>query len=112
MHTHSLLLGETHKHIVECVVSLTCLCIPGESAPPGPPPPPPPPPLLVETMQCNPHLLVEPVGGGALRFPEGTVTETSIPVPVLNWQAAQPTVDGVSLLLSSSVFYWLTLVLV
>ena len=59
-----------------------------------------------------PPLLVEPVGGGALRFPEGTVTETSIPVPVLNWQAAQPTVDGVSLLLSSSVFYWLTLVLV
>ncbi|CAL8340544.1 unnamed protein product, partial [Arctogadus glacialis] len=50
--------------------------------------------LLVETMQCNPHLLVEPGGGGGLRYPEGTVTETSIPVPVLNWQAAQPTVDA------------------
>ena len=59
-------------------------------------------PLPVETMQCNPHLLVEPGGGGGLRYPEGTVTETSIPVPVLNWQAVQPTVDG------GALFYRLT----
>ncbi|CAL8326873.1 unnamed protein product [Boreogadus saida] len=58
--------------------------------------------LLVETMQCNPHLLVEPCGGGGLRYPEGTVTETSIPVPVLNWQAAQPTVDAPTLGVSRS----------
>ncbi|KAK0147870.1 Membrane-associated phosphatidylinositol transfer protein 2 [Merluccius polli] len=54
--------------------------------------------LLVETMQCNPHLLVEPLGGGTHRYPEGSVTETSIPVPVLNWQASQPAADTADLL--------------
>ncbi|XP_064798305.1 membrane-associated phosphatidylinositol transfer protein 2-like isoform X2 [Oncorhynchus masou masou] len=44
--------------------------------------------LLVETMQSNPQLLLESV---PLRYQEGGVSETSIPVPVLNWpqQAAQ-----------------------
>ncbi|KAJ3606018.1 hypothetical protein NHX12_028061 [Muraenolepis orangiensis] len=38
--------------------------------------------LLVETMQCNPHLLLETGGGWAShRYSESNVTETSIPVP-------------------------------
>ncbi|KAM4635820.1 membrane-associated phosphatidylinositol transfer protein 2 isoform 2-T2 [Polymixia lowei] len=47
--------------------------------------------LLVETMQSNPHLLMD--SGGAVRYQEGTVSETSIPVPVLNWQASQPATE-------------------
>ncbi|XP_036792956.1 membrane-associated phosphatidylinositol transfer protein 2 isoform X2 [Oncorhynchus mykiss] len=44
--------------------------------------------LLVETMQSNPHLLLESV---PLRCQEGGVSETSIPVPVRSWpqQASQ-----------------------
>ncbi|XP_010875715.1 membrane-associated phosphatidylinositol transfer protein 2 isoform X2 [Esox lucius] len=48
--------------------------------------------LLVETMQSNPHLLLESVPLSVpLRCQEGGVSETSIPVPVLNWpqQASQ-----------------------
>ncbi|XP_067290043.1 membrane-associated phosphatidylinositol transfer protein 2 isoform X4 [Pseudorasbora parva] len=41
--------------------------------------------LLVETIQSNPHLLLESVSC-AQRFQDG-ISETSIPVPVLNWQA-------------------------
>uniref|UniRef100_A0A3P8XEP5 DDHD domain-containing protein n=1 Tax=Esox lucius TaxID=8010 RepID=A0A3P8XEP5_ESOLU len=42
--------------------------------------------LLVETMQSNPHLLLESVPLSVpLRCQEGGVSETSIPVPVLNW---------------------------
>ncbi|CAM4728880.1 unnamed protein product [Leuciscus chuanchicus] len=42
--------------------------------------------LLVETIQSNPHLLLESVSCAAQRFQDG-ISETSIPVPVLNWQA-------------------------
>uniref|UniRef100_A0A673YYD0 Phosphatidylinositol transfer protein membrane associated 2 n=1 Tax=Salmo trutta TaxID=8032 RepID=A0A673YYD0_SALTR len=48
--------------------------------------------LLVETMQSNPQLLLESVPLSVpLRYQEGGVSETSIPVPVLNWpqQASQ-----------------------
>ncbi|XP_071401591.1 membrane-associated phosphatidylinositol transfer protein 2-like isoform X4 [Centroberyx affinis] len=49
--------------------------------------------LLVETMQSNPHLLLESGGAVSHRCLEGTVSETSIPVPILNWQASQPPAD-------------------
>ncbi|XP_016132675.1 membrane-associated phosphatidylinositol transfer protein 2-like isoform X4 [Sinocyclocheilus grahami] len=42
--------------------------------------------LLVETIQSNPHLLLESVSCVAQRCQDG-ISETSIPVPVLNWQA-------------------------
>ncbi|XP_062414904.1 membrane-associated phosphatidylinositol transfer protein 2 isoform X1 [Pungitius pungitius] len=42
--------------------------------------------LLVETVQSNPHLLMESVGSISQRYQDSSVTETSIPVPVLNWQ--------------------------
>ncbi|XP_048037190.1 membrane-associated phosphatidylinositol transfer protein 2 isoform X4 [Chanodichthys erythropterus] len=42
--------------------------------------------LLVETIQSNPHLLLESVSFAAQRCQDG-ISETSIPVPVLNWQA-------------------------
>ncbi|XP_031731010.1 membrane-associated phosphatidylinositol transfer protein 2, partial [Anarrhichthys ocellatus] len=42
--------------------------------------------LLVETVQSNPQLLNESVGAISHRYQESTVNETSIPVPVLNWQ--------------------------
>ncbi|KAK6315548.1 hypothetical protein J4Q44_G00130720 [Coregonus suidteri] len=48
--------------------------------------------LLVETMQSNPQLLLESVPLSVpLRYQEGGVNETCIPVPVLNWpqQASQ-----------------------
>lgn len=48
--------------------------------------------LLVETLQTNPHLLLE-CGGGFSRCPDG-LGETSIPVPVLNWQAAPATPES------------------
>uniref|UniRef100_A0AAY4BWE0 DDHD domain-containing protein n=1 Tax=Denticeps clupeoides TaxID=299321 RepID=A0AAY4BWE0_9TELE len=41
--------------------------------------------LLVETIQSNPHLLLD--GGGSLPLHcQDGISETSIPVPVLNWQ--------------------------
>uniref|UniRef100_A0A8B9L871 Phosphatidylinositol transfer protein membrane associated 2 n=1 Tax=Astyanax mexicanus TaxID=7994 RepID=A0A8B9L871_ASTMX len=46
----------------------------------------------VETLQTNPHLLLE-CGGGFTRCPDG-LGETSIPVPVLNWQAAPATPES------------------
>ncbi|XP_040914645.1 membrane-associated phosphatidylinositol transfer protein 2-like isoform X1 [Toxotes jaculatrix] len=45
--------------------------------------------LLVETVQSNPQLLMESGGAAAQRCQESTVSETSIPVPVLNWQTSQ-----------------------
>ncbi|XP_075951084.1 membrane-associated phosphatidylinositol transfer protein 2 isoform X2 [Anarhichas minor] len=42
--------------------------------------------LLVETVQSNPQLLNESVGAISHRYQDSTVNETSIPVPVLNWQ--------------------------
>uniref|UniRef100_A0A8C3A6P1 Phosphatidylinositol transfer protein membrane associated 2 n=1 Tax=Cyclopterus lumpus TaxID=8103 RepID=A0A8C3A6P1_CYCLU len=42
--------------------------------------------LLVETVQSNPQLLMESVGVISHRYQDSTVNETSIPVPVLNWQ--------------------------
>ncbi|KAM8828165.1 membrane-associated phosphatidylinositol transfer protein 2 [Spinachia spinachia] len=42
--------------------------------------------LLVETVQSNPQLLMEAVGSISQRYQDSSVTETSIPVPVLNWQ--------------------------
>ncbi|XP_036382376.1 membrane-associated phosphatidylinositol transfer protein 2-like isoform X5 [Megalops cyprinoides] len=41
--------------------------------------------LLVETVQSNPQLLLESGGSLSTRYQEG-VSETCIPVPVLNWQ--------------------------
>uniref|UniRef100_A0A8C2GGV8 Phosphatidylinositol transfer protein membrane associated 2 n=1 Tax=Cyprinus carpio TaxID=7962 RepID=A0A8C2GGV8_CYPCA len=40
----------------------------------------------VETIQSNPHLLLESVSCAAQRCQDG-ISETSFPVPVLNWQA-------------------------
>ncbi|XP_051539745.1 membrane-associated phosphatidylinositol transfer protein 2-like isoform X1 [Myxocyprinus asiaticus] len=42
--------------------------------------------LLVETIQSSPHLLLESGSCAAQRCQDG-ISETSIPVPVLNWQA-------------------------
>nr|XP_033503104.1 membrane-associated phosphatidylinositol transfer protein 2-like [Epinephelus lanceolatus] len=42
--------------------------------------------LLVDTVQSNPQLLMESAGAASHRCPDSTVNETSIPVPVLNWQ--------------------------
>lgn len=56
---------------------------------------------LVETVQSNPHLLNESSGGGAVvvvashRCQENTVSETSIPVPVLNWPNSTLHTDSV-----------------
>ncbi|XP_051971903.1 membrane-associated phosphatidylinositol transfer protein 2-like isoform X3 [Xyrauchen texanus] len=41
--------------------------------------------LLVETIQSSPHLLLESGSCAAQRCQDG-ISETSIPVPVLNWQ--------------------------
>lgn len=46
--------------------------------------------LLVETVQSNPQLLMDAGCGGPQRLQDGTISETSIPVPVLNWQVTQP----------------------
>lgn len=59
--------------------------------------PPPSSTLPVETMQSNPHLLMDSGGAVPYRCQEGGVSETSIPVPVLNWQASQPTPESVYL---------------
>ncbi|XP_030006825.1 membrane-associated phosphatidylinositol transfer protein 2 isoform X4 [Sphaeramia orbicularis] len=53
--------------------------------------------LLVETVQSNPHLLMESGGAVSHRFQDGFISETSIPVPVLNWQVSQPPTDTDSL---------------
>ncbi|KAM8743138.1 membrane-associated phosphatidylinositol transfer protein 2 isoform 1-T1 [Acanthopagrus schlegelii] len=45
--------------------------------------------LLVETVQNNPQLLMESGGAASQRCLENAVNETSIPVPVLNWQSSQ-----------------------
>nr|XP_046230402.1 membrane-associated phosphatidylinositol transfer protein 2-like isoform X1 [Scatophagus argus]XP_046230403.1 membrane-associated phosphatidylinositol transfer protein 2-like isoform X1 [Scatophagus argus]XP_046230404.1 membrane-associated phosphatidylinositol transfer protein 2-like isoform X1 [Scatophagus argus]XP_046230405.1 membrane-associated phosphatidylinositol transfer protein 2-like isoform X1 [Scatophagus argus]XP_046230406.1 membrane-associated phosphatidylinositol transfer protei len=45
--------------------------------------------LLVETVQSNPQLLMESGGAASHRCQENAINETSIPVPVLNWQASQ-----------------------
>lgn len=45
--------------------------------------------FLVETVQSNPLLLMESSGAVSHRCQENTVNETSIPVPVLNWQTSQ-----------------------
>ncbi|XP_035247617.1 membrane-associated phosphatidylinositol transfer protein 2-like isoform X1 [Anguilla anguilla] len=44
--------------------------------------------LLVETVQNNPQLLLECGTAPPLRYQQEGICETSIPVPVLNWQAA------------------------
>uniref|UniRef100_A0A7N6BMB1 DDHD domain-containing protein n=1 Tax=Anabas testudineus TaxID=64144 RepID=A0A7N6BMB1_ANATE len=53
--------------------------------------------LLVDTMQSNPQLLLESGGGVSHRCLENTVSETSIPVPVLNTQTSQLHMDSVYL---------------
>ena len=45
--------------------------------------------FLVETVQSNPQLLMDTAGVGPQRWQESNVNETSIPVPVLNWQTSQ-----------------------
>uniref|UniRef100_A0AAV2IS00 DDHD domain-containing protein n=1 Tax=Knipowitschia caucasica TaxID=637954 RepID=A0AAV2IS00_KNICA len=51
--------------------------------------------LLVETVQSNPQLLMDSGSGVSNQLQDGSVTETSIPVPVLNWQGTQPQIDRV-----------------
>ncbi|GLD51787.1 membrane-associated phosphatidylinositol transfer protein 2-like isoform X1 [Lates japonicus] len=45
--------------------------------------------LLVETVQSNPQLLMESGGAAPQRYQDSNINETSIPVPVLNWQTSQ-----------------------
>ncbi|KAM6975605.1 membrane-associated phosphatidylinositol transfer protein 2 [Tautogolabrus adspersus] len=45
--------------------------------------------LLVDTVQSNPQLLMESSYSAYQRCQENSVNETSIPVPVLNWQTSQ-----------------------
>ncbi|XP_038589959.1 membrane-associated phosphatidylinositol transfer protein 2-like isoform X2 [Micropterus salmoides] len=45
--------------------------------------------ILVEIMQSNPQLLMESGGAASHRSQGSDVNETSIPVPVLNWQSSQ-----------------------
>ncbi|XP_045922611.1 membrane-associated phosphatidylinositol transfer protein 2-like isoform X1 [Micropterus dolomieu] len=45
--------------------------------------------VLVEIMQSNPQLLMESGGAASHRSQGSDVNETSIPVPVLNWQSSQ-----------------------
>ncbi|XP_029137443.2 membrane-associated phosphatidylinositol transfer protein 2-like [Labrus bergylta] len=45
--------------------------------------------LLVDTVQSNPQLLMESSCSVYQRCQENSVNETSIPVPVLNWQSSQ-----------------------
>lgn len=49
------------------------------------PPSAPPPPSVVETVQSNAQLLLDSVPPLSFRCQE-TISETCIPVPVLNWQ--------------------------
>uniref|UniRef100_A0A7N8WUI6 Phosphatidylinositol transfer protein membrane associated 2 n=1 Tax=Mastacembelus armatus TaxID=205130 RepID=A0A7N8WUI6_9TELE len=53
--------------------------------------------LLVETVQSNPQLLMEPGGAASQRCQDNTINETSIPVPVLNWQTTQLHTESVYL---------------
>ncbi|XP_056146595.1 membrane-associated phosphatidylinositol transfer protein 2-like [Lampris incognitus] len=53
--------------------------------------------LLVETMQSHPHLLMESGGAAPHRGQKSIMSETSIPVPVVNWQASQPPAERVYL---------------
>ncbi|XP_076614647.1 membrane-associated phosphatidylinositol transfer protein 2 isoform X1 [Chaetodon auriga] len=53
--------------------------------------------LLLDTVQSNPQLLMESGGAASHRCQENTVSETSIPVPVLNWQTSQLHTDTDSL---------------
>lgn len=74
----------------------------GESAPVNHSPPPttrpssPSCPLSVETVQSNPQLLMEPSGAVSSRCQDHVMSETSILVPVLNWQTSQLQTDGAS----------------
>ncbi|KAI3362061.1 hypothetical protein L3Q82_012402 [Scortum barcoo] len=45
--------------------------------------------LLVDTIQSNPQLLMESGTAASQRHQENVVSETSIPVPVLNWPTLQ-----------------------
>lgn len=56
--------------------------------------------FLVETVQSNPLLLMESSGAASHRCQENTVNETSIPVPVLNWQTSQLHTESVYSLMS------------
>lgn len=59
--------------------------------------------FLVETVQNNPQLLMESGGAASQRCLENAVSETSIPVPVLNWQSSQLHAESVYLLSSVHV---------
>ncbi|XP_030624361.1 membrane-associated phosphatidylinositol transfer protein 2 [Chanos chanos] len=59
--------------------------------------------LLVETIQSNPHLLLESGASLASRCQDG-IGETSIPVPVLNWQAAPAPAESDVMHTHSGVF--------
>lgn len=62
-----------------------------------------PPGFLVETVQSNPHLLNESSGSVSHRCLENTVSETSIPVPVLNWPNSMLHTDSAYILLSAAL---------
>lgn len=74
--------------LLPLLVSCPYICIPG-SPPLKPPltsaPSAPPPPSVVETVQSNAQLLLDSGPPLSLRCQE-TISETCIPVPVLNWQ--------------------------
>ncbi|XP_059395133.1 membrane-associated phosphatidylinositol transfer protein 2-like isoform X3 [Carassius carassius] len=59
--------------------------------------------LLVETIQSNPHLLLESVSCAAQRCQDG-ISETSIPVPVLNWQAMPAPAESDAMQSHSTMF--------
>lgn len=48
----------------------------------------------METVQTNPQLLMEPSGAVSSRCQDHLMSETSILVPVLNWQTSQLQTDG------------------
>ncbi|XP_076019650.1 membrane-associated phosphatidylinositol transfer protein 2 isoform X1 [Genypterus blacodes] len=60
--------------------------------------------MLVDTVQSNPQLLMDSGGAVSYRCQDGAVSETSIPVPVLNWQAVQPHTETDALPSHSGVF--------
>uniref|UniRef100_A0AAX7UMD1 DDHD domain-containing protein n=1 Tax=Astatotilapia calliptera TaxID=8154 RepID=A0AAX7UMD1_ASTCA len=62
--------------------------------------------LLVETVQSNPQLLIESGSTASHRNQESTVSETCIPVPVLNWQTSQSNTESVYLF-SLSPLSWI-----
>lgn len=59
-------------------------------------------------MQSNPQLLLESGGGVSHRCLENTVSETSIPVPVLNTQTSQLHMDSVYLSAASLFLFCFT----